>query len=140
MTPSMYCKMDVDDIFVLTQNLEPRRMACECAAAPAPVLVDHGCRCTACGKQCRECPGFGHAAPQVKRVHQILSRVRSQIRRRTRTRGHPPGFVRLSRIEIRLLLRKRKHEEEDHWIRAFVEPGPPVRVYDVIVVTDRRRE
>jgi hypothetical protein len=132
--------MDLDDAFSVYRGLEPRKMACACAARPEPSTVDCGCVCGACGASCRECPGFGYAAPPVKRVHQILSRVRSQIRRRTRTRGHPPGFVRLTRIEIRLLLRKRKGEEVDHWIRDFVDPGPPVRVYDVIVVADRRRE
>ena len=131
--------MDLDDEFV-RQRMEPRRMACGCVSRPEPPKVDFGCLCSSCGAQCRECPGFGFAAPPVKRVHQILSRVRSQIRRRTRVRGHPPGFVRLTRIEIRLLLRKRKAELFDHWIRDFVEPGPPVRVYDVIVVADRRRE
>ena len=85
-------------------------------------------------------PGFGYTVPPVKRVHQILAHVRGQIRRRTRLRGHPPGFVYLKRLEISLLLRKRKAELPDHWIRDFVEIGPPVRVYGVLVVADRRRE
>jgi len=131
--------MDVDDNFAL-QAGRLRKMACDCPTPPDRPLVDRGCRCPSCGATCKECPGYGYASPPVKRVHQILSRVRSQIRRRTRVRGNPPGFVRLTMIEIRLLLRKRRNEETHHWIRDFVDPGPPVRVYDVIVVVDRRRE
>jgi len=135
----MYCKMDLDDAFVM-ERMEPRTRACACKSVPVASSTSYGCVCPVCRSECRECPGFGYAAPPKKRVHQILSRVRGQIRRRMRIHGRPPGFVRLTFLEIRQLLRKRSAEEADHWIRDFVEPGPPLRVYDVIVVTDRRRE
>jgi len=131
--------MDVDDPFVRDPE-EYRRMTCECETPPAPPEVSFGCRCPSCGAQCRECSGFGYAAPPIRRVHQILSYVRSQIRRRVRTRGHPPGYVRLTRDEIRVLQRKRRLEDVDHWIHEYVDVGPPVRVFDVIVVVDRRKE
>lgn len=132
----MFCKMDVDD-----RCADPRlwrKMACDCPALPTPPIVRHGCLCP-CGAQCLECPGFGYAQAPEKRFHQILSRVRSVIRRRVRTRGRPPGYVRLSREEIRVLVRKRRAEDADHWICDYVEVGPPVRIFDVIVVTDRRK-
>jgi hypothetical protein len=44
----------------------------------------------------------------------------------------------LSTNEVRILVRKRRAEARDHWIHEYVDPGPPVRVFDVIVVTDRR--
>lgn len=130
--------MDVDDYFC-RDPAQYRRMGCRCAVDPAPPKVDFGCLCPSCGAQCRECSGYGFSDPPVKRVHQILSRVRSRIRRRVRTRGNPPGFVRLTQVEIRTLLRKREDEDADHWIKEYVEPGPPVRVMDVIVVVDRRK-
>lgn len=130
--------MDIDDPFV-TEVRGCRLMGCSCQAVPEPPEVDHGCLCPSCSSQCKECIGFGYAAPPVKRFHQILSRVRSQIRRRVRVRGNPPGFVRLSEEEIRVILRKRTSEDEDHWVRDFVELGPPIRVFDVIVVRDRRK-
>ena len=132
----MYCKMDVDDACA-----DPRlwrKMVCDCEALPGPPNVRHGCLC-ACGAQCLECPGWGYAQAPEKRFHQILSRVRSVIRRRVRTRGSPPGFVRLSKQEIRVLVRKRRAEDSDHWICDYVDIGPPVRIFDVIVVRDRRK-
>lgn len=78
--------------------------------------------------------------PSTKRVHEILGRIRSRIKRQTKNRGRPPGYVRLVYVDVRVLLRKLRSESEDHWIREFVDPGPPVRVFDTIVVIDRRRE
>lgn len=133
----MYCKMDVDDGFAVPGDY--RKMACGCEALPSVPLVACGCRCDDCGATCRECPGFGFAQAPEKHYHQILSRVRSIIRRRVRSHGRPPGFVRLDRNEIRVLVRKRRAEDRDHWIRMYVDVGPPVRVFDVIVVIDRRK-
>lgn len=132
--------MDIDDDYVLSGKIEPRLMKCNCKSIPIAPRVDFGCQCPMCKSKCKKCPGFGYSTPPLKRVHQILSRVRSQIKRRTRSKGCPPGYVRLTIIEIRLLLRKYRNEDCDHWIREFVEPGPPVRIYGVIVVVDRRRE
>jgi hypothetical protein len=133
----MYCKMDVDD-----DRADPRLarlMACECPALPTKPTVECGCLCPSCGSQCKECPGFGFAQAPEKRFLEILTRVRSIIRRRVRTGGRPPGFVRLARAEIRVLVRKRRAEDPDHWINEYVDLGPPVRVFDVLVVTDRRK-
>jgi hypothetical protein len=133
----MFCKMDYDDDF-LADPSGYRRMACACAAAPAAPLVSFGCRCEACDSTCRECPGFGFAAPPERNCQQILSRVRAVINRRVRSNRRPPGFVRLSRNEIRVLVRKRRAEARSHWIHEYVDPGPPVRVFDVLVIVDRR--
>ncbi len=132
----MFCKMDVDDDFATPDVY--RRMACACAANPAAPLVSFGCRCEACDATCRECPGFGFAAPPERNCQQILSRVRAVINRRSRSNRRPPGFVRLSKSEIRVLVRKRRAESRGHWIHEYVDPGPPVRVFDVLVVVDRR--
>lgn len=133
----MFCKMDVDD-----DRADPRlrrKMGCDCDALPIPPIVAHGCLCQDCGAQCRECPGWGFAQAPEKRFLEILTRVRSIIRRRVRRSGRPPGFVRLPRREIRVLVRKRRSEDPDHWINDYIDLGPPVRVFDVIVVTDMRR-
>lgn len=132
----MFCNMDVDDNLADPRNF--RKMACACDSKPTPPLVAFGCRCELCGSTCRECPGFGFASPPEKNCQQILTRVRSIIRRRFRKVGHPPGYVRLTRNEIRVLTRKRRAETRGHWIHEYVDPGPPVRVFDVIVVVDRR--
>jgi hypothetical protein len=132
--------MDIDDDYVLSGKIKPRLMKCSCKSIPTAPKVDYGCQCPSCKSKCKKCPGFGYSTPPLKRVHQILSRVRSQIKRSDRSKGHPPGFIRLSIIEIRLLLRKHHNEDNDHWIRDIVEPGPPVKIYGVIVVEDRRRE
>jgi hypothetical protein len=128
--------MDVDDEYADPRRY--RKMACACAAPPAPPLVAFGCRCEACGSPCRECPGFGFASPPEKNCQQILSRVRSLINRRVRAGGRPPGYIRLSWNEVRVLSRKRRAETREHWISEYVDLGPPVRVFDVIIVVDRR--
>jgi hypothetical protein len=133
----MFCKMDVDDRF-LSDAAEYRQMVCGCDLPPSPPLVDCGCRCGACGATCRECPGFGFASPPERNCQEILSRVRAVINRRCRAIRRPPGFVRLGDNEVRQLLRKRRAEDRTHWIHEYVEPGPPVRVFDVLVVIDRR--
>lgn len=130
--------MDVDDPFVRDPG-DCRRMGCDCRSIPTAPEVDYGCLCPDCGATCLECVGFGYAAPPVRKFHQILSRVRGQIRRRTRVRGNPPGYVRLSEGEIGVILRKRTEEDEGHWIHEVVELGPPMRIFDVIVVRDRRK-
>lgn len=134
----MNCKLDVDDVLRERLGLVPRRMECACARDPLPVRVGHGCLCSGCGAQCTECPGYGYAQAPEKRFHQILSRVRTTINRRLKVRGRPPGFVRLPAADIGVLVRKRRSEEGDHWIHAYVDVGPPVRVFDVIVIADRR--
>lgn len=134
----MYCKMDVDDN--LADPRFWRKMACECGEKPTAPRMAHGCLCPACAKQCFECPGFGFAQEPEKRFIKILTHVRSVIRRRVRTVGRPPGYVRLTTAEIRVLVRKRRAEDSDHWINDYVDVGPPVRVFDVIVVEDRRRK
>lgn len=134
----MYCKMDVDD-HRFPDRRYWRKRACDCPTLPAAPLVRHGCRCEECGARCLECPGFGFAQAPEKHFHQILSRVRSIIRRRVRSRGRPPGFVRLPIAEIRVLVRKRRAEDQAHWINEYVDLGPPVRIFDVIVVADRRK-
>lgn len=132
----MFCKMDVDDAYAAPGTY--RKMACRCDALPAPPLVAFGCRCDSCGTPCRECPGFGFASPPERNCQQILSRARAVINRQVRVRGRPPGYIRLSWNEIRVLMRKRRAETRDHWICEYVDPGPPVRLFDVIVVVDRR--
>jgi hypothetical protein len=129
--------MDVDDDFVLPRDY--RTMACDCRVNPSPPLVLSGCRCTSCNATCRECPGYGFVQAPEKRFHQILTRVRSMIRRRVRIKGSPPGYVRLSNNEIRVLVRKRRAEDSGHWINDYVDLGPPIRVFDVLVVPDRRK-
>lgn len=130
--------MDVADEF-LADPSRYRRRACGCGSFPEPPRTGAGCRCPVCGADCRLCGGFGVLAPSAVRVHRILSRVRSQLRRRTRLTGRPPGFVRLAPTEVRALLGKREAEETGHWIRDYVEPGPPLRVFDVIIVVDGRK-
>lgn len=134
----MHCKMDVDDPFLRDPDAY-RRRGCRCGVSPIPPEVGFGCRCPRCGKLCRRCPGFGYVLPPVRQTHQILSSIRSFIRRRVRTRGCPPGFVRLRVEEVDALLRKLAEERKGHWIRDCVEPGPPARVFDVLVVEDLRR-
>jgi hypothetical protein len=133
----VFCKMDVDDAFADPGSYRLR--GCGCAANPTPVSVGSGCACGDCGGKCGLCPGFGFAQAPERRFHQILSRVRSVVRRSVRTAGRPPGFVRLSLAEIRVLARKRRAEATDHWIYDYVDLGPPVRIFDVIVVADRRK-
>lgn len=130
--------MDIDDPYV-TDLASARKMGCQCAIEPIKPNIDHGCQCPGCGSRCKECIGHGYAVPPVKRFHQILSRIRSQIRRRVIVKGHPPGFIRLTEAEINVILRKRMAEDEDHWVRHFVDVGPPVRVFDVLIVKDRRK-
>jgi hypothetical protein len=130
--------MDVDDEFFRDPTAY-RRMGCSCASEPGAPATAHGCVCTGCGARCLECPGFGYAQAPEKRFHQILSRARSIIRRKVRTRGRPPGYLRLTVDEIRVLVRKRRAEDPQHWINEYVDLGPPVRLFDVIVVIDRRK-
>jgi len=66
--------------------------------------------------------------------------VRTRVKRFTRLRGRPPGYVRLEEHDARELTRKWEMEAETHWIREYVDPGPPLRVFDLIVVIDRRRD
>jgi hypothetical protein len=134
----MFCKMDVDDGFAQPRTW--RRMACGCAERPVAVEVEHGCRCPSCSSQCRECPGFGFAEVPERKFLQILRRIRSVIRRGVRRRGRPPGFVRLAVEDVRVIGRKRRAEDRDHWIHDYVEPGPPLRIFDVMIVTDKRRK
>ena len=134
----MHCKMDVDDHF-RTDPAAYRRMGCGCAVDPAPPEVSFGCRCPSCGATCQECPGFGYAEPPQRRFHHVLSRIRSQVRRRERRRGNPPCYVRVTEADIRVLLRKRLAEDPDHWIHRVIDLGPPLRIYDVITIADRRR-
>jgi len=135
----VYCKMDVDDAFYRSDASQWRKRACRCAVLPEVPSVNFGCQCPKCGRACLQCPGFGFASPPIRRFWQILSSVRSQLRRRLR-RGSNLGFVRLPLAEIGILLRKREEEAPDHWIVQYVDPGPPLRICDVYVVTDRRRE
>lgn len=135
----MYCKMDVDDEFVRDISAY-RVVGCECLVNPVAPAKGCGCKCSTCGKQCKGCIGFGFPAPPTKRVHEVLGRIRSRIKRQRRNRGRPPGYVRLVSTDVRALLRKWRSEESEHWIRGIVDPGPPVRVFDVIVIVDRRRE
>lgn len=130
--------MDVDDDF-RTDPADYRRMGCECAVEPCAPAVSFGCLCPSCGATCKDCPGFGYAEPPQRKFHHILSRIRSQIRRRERRRGHPPCYVRVVEADIRVLLRKRLSEEADHWIHSHIDLGPPLRIYDVIVIADRRK-
>ncbi len=134
----MFCKMDVDDN-LLPDPREYRLRGCKCVVDPGPPLVEYGCICTSCDTKCRKCPGFGYAKAPEKRFYQILSRARSVIRRKVRTCGRTPGYLRLSNAEVRVLIRKRNAEDPDHWINECFEVGPPVRIYDVIVVVDRRK-
>lgn len=131
--------MDVDDVFV-RDPVAYRIVRCKCAVKPLPVKSGFGCKCSACGAVCRNCIGFGFLAAPTKRVHEVLGRIRSRINRQTKNRGRPPGYVRLVHVDVRTLLRKWRSEGEDHWIREVVDPGPPVRIFDTIVVIDRRRE
>ncbi len=132
--------MDIEDDYVLSGRVEARLRVCNCKSKPIPPKEDYGCLCESCGAKCKKCPGFGYTVPPLKRVHQILSRIRSHIKRRTKIKGNPPGYIRLTLAEKRLLLRKYNNEDSDHWIKGFIEPGPPVRIFGVIVVNDRRRE
>jgi len=134
----MYCKMDFDDPFV-RDPAEYRLRGCGCASEPTPPRIGSGCVCPDCASACRACLGFGFSVPPVRRAHQILSSVGTFVRRQVRARGAPPEFVRLVPAEIRVLLDKIEGEEEGHRIREWVDPGPPPRVYGVLVVEDRRR-
>lgn len=136
----MFCKMDVDDLLRARLGMKPRLMACRCQVPPEPPRVDFGCFCPRCGAACKECSGFGHVRPPEKNFHQVMTRVRGLIGRHVRTRGQPPGFVRLAQDEVDALTRKRTVEADDHWIVDYVDLGPPLRLFDVIVVVDRRRK
>lgn len=135
----MFCKMDVEDEF-LRHSRAWRRRTCRCAALPARPRESYGCRCSRCGSVCRQCPGYGYPEPPARRYHQILTYIRSRIRRRLRVHGYPPGFVRVIPEDAAALTRKRDAEAEEHWIREYVDPGPPLRVFDVLVVEDVRRD
>lgn len=131
----MYCLMDVNDPIIR----EYRIRRCACTLIPARPKQGAGCVCPRCGKTCRQCSGHGWVERSTKQFHRILSAVRAEIARRVRTRGHPPGYVRLSAVEIEVLLNKQVNEEAGHWIAGYVDPGPPLRVFDVLIVCDRRR-
>jgi hypothetical protein len=136
--------MDVDDDFLLLRGGEGmfRRRGCRCAAPPTPVENGEGCRCGRCGAVCRKCPGFGFSEHPVRRFHRILASVTSQIKRRLRQRGHEPGFIRLPVPEIRVIVEKVRNEEPGHWTvkERWVDLGPPLRILDVFVVEDLRRD
>ncbi len=131
--------MDVDDEFVRDSSAY-RIKGCACTVDPVAPKIGCGCRCPECGKHCRGCVGFGFTAPPTKRVHEILGRIRTRIKRHRKSRGRPPGYVRLEGIDVRALLQKWRSEGSEHWIRGVVDPGPPVKIFDVIVVVDRRKE
>ncbi len=133
----MFCKMDVDDHLVPIRSR--RVLACRCLADPGPRRIGAGCRCTRCGAECGECAGFGVYGVAPRRFHAILASVKASVNRKVRTSGRPPGFVRLRREEVEVVLAKYSAEDEDHWIRSHVEVGPPLTIYGVIVVTDRRK-
>lgn len=134
----MRCRMDDEDEWC-TLSGQFRRRGCSCVVSPIPPETGIGCQCPRCGSTCRKCPGFGFAQPQPRRPHRIVSAVRSQIKRLVRLRGSPPGFVRLAPVEVEALLRKLGDEDVDHWIHQVVDAGPPLRVFDVLIVRDRRR-
>jgi len=138
----LYCKMDVDDDFLLLRGDERlfRRRGCRCAALPTPVENGEGCRCVRCGAVCRKCPGFGYCEHPVRRFHRILASVRAQIQRRLRQRGHEPGFIRLQPKEIAVLIEKLRREGEGHWCAEWIDLGPPLRILDVFIVEDLRRD
>lgn len=78
----------------------------------------------------------------VRRFHRILASVQTQIRRRTRRHGHDPGFIRLPGREIEVIIEKLNAEGVDHWTVAerYFDPGPPLRILDVLIVEDNRRD
>ena len=135
----MHCKMDVDDAF-RADPADYRRLGCDCAVDPVAPATDAGCACPSCGSSCRECPGFGFATPPEKRFFEIISRVRALTRRRVRARGQVPGYVRLLPSEVRVLVRKVRSESPGHWVGEYVDLGPPIKVFDMIIIPDWRRK
>lgn len=113
-----------------------RRMGCGCDSDPVRVRHDHGCRCSSCGEVCRECPGMGWARPQRPRAHKVIDRVRKLIRLGTENRGAPPEILRLTRKEIGSVVHKWHEDDEDNEIRKIVDVGPPLRIYNTVIVEE----
>lgn len=139
----LLCKMDVDDDFLRTRG-DPdlfRRRGCRCTALPVQPEHGFGCVCGKCGARCTKCPGFGNVGDRVRRFYAIMDSVLAQIKQRVR-RGRPdPGFVRLSVREIQVVVSKIQREDRGHWSvrEEYVDLGPPLRIYEVYVVEDRRK-
>lgn len=131
----MRCKMDVDD----PQANLIRKMACVHNAEPQTPTEGSGCSCSTCGVTCRECIGFGFVSIAPRRCQEILTAIRSQILRAMKVKGRPPGFVRLRDPEIEVVRRKFRSEDDSHWVKWLVRDGPPLRIYDVMVVSDIRK-
>lgn len=127
----MYCKMDVDDLFKID---EYRRINCKCKTYPTLPKKDYGCRCEKCKKTCRQCIGFGWVNPPNKKVNNILRAIKTRLK----MHNLPPGFIRVRENDIKILLAKRKNEADDHWIRDYVDIEP-LRIFDILVVIDRRK-
>lgn len=128
----MYCKMDVDDYFKKENTY--RLMNCRCKTFPKKAKINFGCLCSRCKRTCRECIGFGWVNPPNKKVNNILRSIKTRIRMNKK----PPGFIRVRENDINILLAKRKNESEDHWIRDYVDIKP-LRIFDILVVVDRRK-
>lgn len=146
----MRCLMDIRDEELRRETerfhqprdpSEFRRMKCRCDVDPVEPPREpgeSGCVCPRCDARCKECNGF-FAIKAEACFYKTLARARDLIMRGVYFRKHPPGFIRMSEDEIAALVEKVSGEEPGHWSRQYVDPGPPVSVYGVVVIPDKRR-
>lgn len=141
----MRCLMDVrDDEIQAEQNpryqrRDPstfRRLGCGCDVQPEPSRYDYGCRCPDCGKTCRECPGHGWVIKPTQKWSDVVVSVKNKIRSSMRRTGAPPPMLRLSQTEIDVVVAKWHNEDDDHHVKLYVNPGPPLRIFDIPVVQE----
>ena len=133
------CLMDVNDEHNARRDPSTfRRMGCDHDVDPVRPKHDSGCRCPECGAVCTECPGFGWSVRPTPKFHDIVARVRVMIRATTKKRGAPPDLVRLSQEEIDVIVAKWHEEDDDHFVKMYVDVGPPVRIFDYPVIAETR--
>lgn len=131
----MLCKMDTDDALVVT----PRVVGCRCRAGTVRPRVGLGCTCAACKHHCKLCSGFGSQNQvAVISVNSILTKVHRRASQLLAV-GRPLPFVRITTDEILAIMRKVSNEDSSHYIHEMVDPGPPMRVFGVLVVEDWRK-
>lgn len=146
----MRCLMDIRDDELrretdrFYQPRDPstfRHMRCKCDVDPVePQRLPgaSGCVCPICGAHCKKCSGFWVQRSEPC-FHRTLRRALDLIDRGNRFKKRPPDYVRMGEDEIDVLREKVLGEDSNHMVHQIIDPGPPLRVYGVVVIADKRR-
>lgn len=132
------CKMDIDDDFKRARQLF-RLKKCRCKVPPIKPDKMYGCLCPKCGKQCKECIGFGFVETPQRKFYEVYKHAVSLIKTAYRFNRKPPGYIRMSEEDVKTIKRKLKSERKDNFIRDYVSLGPPLKVLETTIIVDHRK-